>query len=179
MFTLKVDDSVSLALVEPKFAVNYLKIVSQERDYLSQWLAWPIHADSEKFFLDFIKQSLHDYAEGKSLVCAICFDGELVGNISFNTINNELQKVEIGYWLSQAFQGRGIISKSVLKLIDIAFNELGMQKVQIAAAVENTPSRKVCKRLGFNFEGIITRAENINGRVVDHAIYGLSRESFA
>ncbi len=30
-------------------------------------------------------------------------------------------------------------------------------------------------RSGFSLEGIITCAENINGRIVDHAIYALNR----
>lgn len=103
------------------------------------------------------------------------YKDKLVGNISFNSINNELKKVEIGYWLSAEYQGNGIVTKSVSKLIEMAFTELNILKIQISVAVENQPSRKVCERLGFNLEGIITHAENLNGRVVDHAIYGLSR----
>ena len=61
----------------------------------------------------------------------------------------------------------------------MAFIELDMQKVEISAAVENQSSRKVCERLGFSLEGVITCSENLNGRVVDHAIYGLSRTAWA
>ncbi|CAH0525779.1 GNAT family N-acetyltransferase [Vibrio hippocampi] len=175
MFTLEVEKGLELALVEPKFAPLYLKVVTKQREYLSEWLAWPAHAENEEFFLNFIKRSLHDYADGKSLVCAIFFQDELVGNISFNRIDHELSKVEIGYWLRDDYQGKGIISKSVSKLINFAFSELSMQKIQIATAVGNQPSRSVCIRMGFSLEGIITRAENLNGNVVDHAIYGLSR----
>lgn len=53
-----------------------------------------------------------------------------------------------------------------------------MEKIQISAATGNQPSRNVCERLGFVLEGIITRAENLNGRVVDHAVYGLGRTSW-
>lgn len=63
----------------------------------------------------------------------------------------------------------------VEKLIDIAFNKLDMEKVEISAATGNQSSRKVCERLHFTLEGIITRDENLNGRIVDHAIYGLHR----
>ncbi len=175
MFTLEVENGLRLALVEPKFAPFYLDIVTAQREYLSEWLAWPPHANNEEFFLSFIKRSLREYAEGNSMVCAMIYRGELVGNISFNTINHQLQKVQIGYWLSKEHQGKGIITKSVTKLIEIAFDELNMQKVEIAVAVDNQPSRKVCERLGFTLEGILTRAENLNGRVVDHAVYALTR----
>lgn len=176
MFSLKIDDHLKLALVEPSFAKSYFSIVSKQKDYLGQWLAWPAFADSEDFFLIFIEKALHDYAEGKSLTCAMIFNGEVVGNISFNTILRSIKKVEIGYWLSQDYQGKGIVTRSVIKLIDLAFNELEMEKVQISAATENLSSRKVCERLGFSLEGIISNSENLNGRIVDHAIYGLKRE---
>ena len=179
MFTLKIENDLELALVEPSFAKKYYDIVGKQRDYLSQWLTWPSHAKSEEFFLSFIKKSLHDYANGESLVCAMIFCEELVGNISFNTISYELKKVEIGYWLSCDYQGKGIVTKSVSKLISYAFNELNMEKVQISAAVDNDSSRRVCERLGFKLEGVISNTENLNGRIVDHAIYGLSRAKWS
>ena len=144
MFTLTIEAGLQLALVSPGFAPRYLEVVSREREYLSQWLAWPPHAENEEFFLSFIKRSLHDYAEGKSLVCAMLYQDTVVG---FNSINHELGTVEIGYWLSSDYQGKGIVSKSVAKLMEMAFIELGMSKVEISAAVENQASRNVCERL--------------------------------
>ncbi len=176
MFTLDVEKDLALSLVEPKFAAMYLDIVSRQRDYLSEWLAWPSHAESESFFHCFIKRSLHDYADGKSLVCAMISQHQLVGNVSLNTINRDLGKVDIGYWLSREHQGKGIVTKSVTKLVDLAFTGFDMQKAEISVAVDNQSSRAVCERLGFRLEGVITRAENINGRVLDHAVYGLTRD---
>ncbi|MCH8529273.1 MAG: GNAT family N-acetyltransferase [Saccharospirillum sp.] len=174
MFTKIVNQDIQLALVEPSFARHYYAIVKSERDDLGQWLAWPRHADSEAFFAAFIQKALHDYADGKAMTCAILYRGKVVGNISYNSISHALKKVEIGYWLSQEGRGKGIVTQSVSCLIDYAFDVLGMEKVQISAAVDNQPSRKVCERLGFKLEGIVTRNENLNGRVVDHAIYGLT-----
>lgn len=175
MFTLKIEKDLDLALVEPSFAKSYYEIVVNQRDYLSKWLTWPPHANSEDFFLSFIRKSLHDYADGKSLICAIVFSGRVVGNIGFNTISYKLKKVEIGYWLRRDYQGKGIVTKSVSKFISYAFNELKMEKIQISAAVDNSSSRKICERLGFKLEGVISNNENLNGQIVDHAIYGLNR----
>lgn len=179
MFTLNINQNLTLALVQTSFAQQYFEIIQRDRDYLSEWMPWPMYAEDEEFFRAFIRRALHDYADGKSLTCAILLNQQVVGNISFNTINHDLKKVEIGYWLSAQHQGQGIVTQSVAKLIDIAFIELGMEKVQIAAATGNQRSRKICERLGFSLEGIITRAENLNGKVVDHAVYGLGREQWA
>lgn len=175
MFTLDIDQELRLALIQPSFAKTYYDIVAQQRSYLSQWLAWPEHADGEGFFLSFIQTSLQNYAAGKSLTCSVIFSGQIVGTVSFNSIDHNLKKVEIGYWLREDYQGRGIMTRVVRKLIEVAFEEYQMEKVEIAAAEGNKASRSLCERLGFTLEGIITRAENLNGRIVDHAIYGLAK----
>ncbi|KXF80778.1 GNAT family N-acetyltransferase [Enterovibrio coralii] len=176
MFVYKIDEEVSLALVQPSFAMTYFDIVARERDYLSTWLAWPPHADGEAFFSAFITSSLKGYAEGKSMTCAMVYKGQVVGNVSFNTIDKSLKKATVGYWLSKDFQGNGITSRCVASLVDMAFNQLELTKVEIAAATGNAPSRRLCERLGFTLEGIITQAENLNDRIVDHAIYGLAKD---
>ena len=178
MFIREVDESLELALVEPGFADRYFQLVEAEREYLGRWLVWPHNAHSSEYFLNFIVHSLQGYSEGKSLTCAIVYRGQLVGNASLNTIDRLLGKTDIGYWLSEQFQGKGIVTRAVSELLQIAFNELKLEKVEIAAAVENLASRKVAERLGFSLEGIIRRAENINGRVVDHAVYGLLADEF-
>jgi ribosomal-protein-serine acetyltransferase len=175
MFTRQVDDHIQLALIHPSFAKSYYRLVSENRAYLSHWLAWPNKADSIEFFQAFIERSLHDYASGKSMVCAIFYKEQIVGNISFNSINNTLKRVEVGYWLAEAYQGKGIVTKALQEMIDIAFDELKLDKVQISTADHNIESRKVCERLGFKLEGIITNAENVNGRLLHHAVYGLHR----
>jgi len=175
LFSSKVDKDIKLSLVQESFAPIYTQLAQENFTYLEHWLAWPPHCKNEQDFASFIRKSLHDYADGKSMVCGIFYNEKLVGNVSFNTINHELKKVEIGYWLTESVQGNGIMTRVCKKLIEIAFNELLMHKVEISAATENSASRAVCERLGMKLEGIISNAENLNGRIVDHAIYGLHR----
>jgi ribosomal-protein-serine acetyltransferase len=173
MFTLNIGPDLQLAIVQPSIARRYLDIVTEERAYLSKWLRWATHAHNEAFFLEFVRKSLQGYAEGKSMTCALIYQHTVVGNVSFNNIDEELKKVEVGYWLSQKYQGMGIMTKAVSFLIEYAFSELNMDKVEICTAAENTASRKVCERLNMSLEGIISNYENINGDIIDHAIYGI------
>lgn len=175
MFTLNIGSDLQLAIVQPSFAQRYLDIVTAERAYLSKWLPWATHADNEAFFLAFIRKSLLGYAEGKSMTCAIIYQHTVVGNISFNSIDEELKKVEIGYWLSEQYQGLGIVTKAVSFLIEYAFSELNMEKVEICIATDNVSSRRVCERLNMTLEGVISNYENLNNDIISHAIYGIHR----
>ena len=179
MFQRKIDDEVSIALIQESFAPLYCDIVTSQTDYLSQWLAWPPHCQSEQDFRLFAQRSLHDYADGKSMTCAIFYNDSLVGNCSFNTLNYDTKNCEVGYWLSKDYQGKGIITRVVQHLIQLAFNELEMEKVQLSAAVDNQASRAVAERVGMTLEGILTNQEKVGDRILDHAIYGIQNNSMS
>ncbi len=162
--------------VHPSFAPRYVELAQENHEYLSQWLSWPYFCKTEAEFYAFIQHSLHNYADNKSMTCAVEYEGSIVGNMGFNTINHDTKKVEIGYWLAADMQGKGIITRSCQYLIDYAFSHLNMNKVEISAAVDNAASRAVCERLGMELEGVITNAEKVGDRILTHAIYGLHRK---
>ena len=175
MFTRKIDNDLSLALVQPSVATEYFAIVSKEKDELSKFLSWPSKADNEAFFEDYIRQVLHEYAEGKAMICVIVFKNKVVGSIGLNAINHDLKKANLGYWLSKHYRGQGIITRCTSEFVKIGFEELGLSKIEIKAAVDNSASRAVPERLGFTLEGIITQSERVGDRILDHAVYGLRK----
>ncbi|WP_035387252.1 GNAT family N-acetyltransferase [Ferrimonas senticii] len=173
-----IDNRLTLALLEPRFASEFWQLVQQQRGYLSQFLAWPEKAFDVSFFTQFIEAKRHEYAIGKSLTMAILLEGKVVGCVSFNEINKSLSKASIGYWLSRDVQGQGIVTMAVAKLIELGFNHCKLAKVELAAATDNIASQAVAGRLGFTLEGTIRRAENLNGRIVDHRFYGLLKSEW-
>ncbi|MFM2484975.1 GNAT family N-acetyltransferase [Celerinatantimonas yamalensis] len=173
MFKVVVDNEITLHLVHEAFVSKYVELTKESHEYISQWMAWPLFCKTEDDFKKFVKGSLHKYADGKSMNCSIEYRGDIVGNCGFNTINHDLKVVEIGYWLGEQYQGHGIITRACQYLIDYAFTQLGMHKIQISAAEENISSRSVCERLGMTLEGVITNREKIGERILNHAIYGL------
>lgn len=65
------------------------------------------------------------------------------------------------------------MTRAVRALCAMGFEELGLKKVQIAAATGNARSRAIAQRLRFQQEGVIRCAERLGERSVDHVIYGL------
>ena len=173
---IEVDEEIQLSSVQESYASVYVDLAQENYDYLAKWLVWPPHVKTEKDFSDFIARCKKDHESGEAITFGIIYAGKLIGNIAYKFINNDLKKVEIGYWIAETYQGKGIISRACIRLVEYAFTALDMSKVEMCVASDNKSSRAVCERLGMKLEGILTNAELIQGRILDHAIYGLHRE---
>ncbi|TBR42865.1 N-acetyltransferase [Marinomonas agarivorans] len=173
MFVKNVDEKIRLFLFTPNNAEALFRLIDDNRRYLEKWMVWPPKVHSANDTRAFIKGALAGLSEMKEMACGIDYNGHFVGSISFNAIDFNLKKAVIGYWVAENYQGKGIITKSCRTLIDYAFTVLGMQKIEIRVAADNTSSQKVCERLGFSLEGIIKNSENLHGTIVGYHIYGL------
>jgi ribosomal-protein-serine acetyltransferase len=79
----------------------------------------------------------------------------------------------IGYYLSKNAEGHGIITRSVQSLLNYAFFQLGLNRVEIRCGVKNIKSRAIPERLGFVKEGINRDGEQLYGRYHDLFIYSM------
>lgn len=173
LFTQKIDDEIELAFLQKSMASELCELITADAVYLSQWLPWVGRVRSVADSETFISESITSFSQQKSLNVAIHYEGKIVGVAGYNHIHTDLKKVVIGYWLGSKYQGKGIITRVVKFLIQNAFDNMAMEKIEIAHSVGNIPSQKVIERCGFTQEGIIKNAENLNGKIVDHVIYGI------
>ena len=178
MFYYEVDNEIQLKLITQQDAEEIFAFVDRSRDYLRQWLGWVDHTKTVEDSRSFITYNLERFAKQEGLDTAIYFKGQFVGKVAINTIHKSLNKCEIGYFLDEKFQGEGIMTRAVKGIIDIAFKEYKMQKVEIRAAVDNKKSRHIAERLGFTLEGTIRQSEWLYDHYVDHALYGLMKDEW-
>jgi ribosomal-protein-serine acetyltransferase len=171
-----INDEIELPLVNESFIPEYVALAKKDYDYLSEWLEWPTVCITKEDFGKFFADAVESYEAEKTFHGAIRYKGSIAGLAGYNTIDNKLKRVEIGYWLGQDFQGKGIITNVCRHLISYAFEKLKMQKVQISVATGNIKSRAVCERLGMNLEGIITNEGKVGESILDHAVYGIHRK---
>ena len=68
------------------------------------------------------------------------------------------------------------MTSSVREMISIGFNDFELNRIEIQCAIENIKSRAIPERLGFVQEGILRSSEKVNGRFLDHAVYGLLKD---
>ncbi|MFO8021795.1 MAG: GNAT family N-acetyltransferase [Perlabentimonas sp.] len=165
MIIIKIEPEIELKQLEQSDSKDIFTTIDSQREYLGKWLPFVKFtkeiSDTEKFVSSVVNAS----DDCKEFVFAIRKKGRFIGLVGFKDTDKLNQKIEIGYWLSEKYQKQGIITKSVEKLCDFAFNNLGMNRIQIKCAVNNMPSKRIPQKLGFKFEGIERDGELLTGNV--------------
>jgi ribosomal-protein-serine acetyltransferase len=148
-------------------------LVDANREYLRAWLPWVDATRREEDVRAFVADARQKAMEGVSVQFAIVEAGRIAGVIGFHEIDRPHAQVGIGYWVAEDRQGRGIVTRAVEALVAIAFDELGLNRVEIHVATENARSRAIPERLGFRHEGVLRQAERLYDRFVDLDAYSL------
>ena len=153
--------------------------IDRNRDDLRRWLPF---VDGLKTVADeqqFLHPILATPYEKREPVFVLKHGTELCGLIGFHFTDSANHRTEIGYWLLPAYRGKGIVTHAVRFLCRWAFQERGMNRIQIRCAVGNQPSNAIPRRLGFVLEGTERQGELLaSGEYTDIHVYGLLKEEF-
>ena len=178
MFVHKLDEELSLKMIDHRDAEELFQLSDQSRDHLQTWLPWIHFTNNVEDTKNYIKASLRRYAENDGLTVCILYKGKIAGIVDFHEIDEKNQVTSIGYWMGGAYKGKGLLTRACEFLFNYAFDELGINRIEIRAAEENLKSRGVPKRLGFVQEGKIRQAAMLYGEATDHVVYGLLKEEW-
>ncbi|MGW6194482.1 GNAT family N-acetyltransferase [Bacillus cereus] len=80
---------------------------------------------------------------------------DFIGTASLHGINWKISKCEIGYWINTQFSGNGYMTEVVRELTNLGFQLLKFRRIEIRCESNNTKSRKIPEKLGFELEGIL------------------------
>lgn len=88
-------------------------------------------------------------------------------------LENSSAALEFGYWISEEYEGKGIITRCVGALMDHAIDNMGIQRFVIGCAANNQRSRAVPERLGYRLHVKKPNAEVVGEFVYDRAVFGI------
>jgi len=170
---LAISEELALNVMKEDHADELYSLVDKNRTHLRKWLPWLDYNNSIADSSSFIQESISSAKAKQGVVYGIFLGDSLIGTIGFNSINSLHRICEIGYWIDESHQGKGITSRCTAELVRFAFEKLEMNKVSIPVAVENFASRAIPEKLGFINEGVSRDAEWLYDHFVDHVRYTL------
>ena len=173
-----VNRNTVLKQIELSDTADIFNTIISQREYPGEWLPFVEFTKELKDTEIFVRSVVDAPEDKREFVFVIHFDGQFAGLAGFKSIDKDNKKTEIGYWLSEGFQKKGLMTESVKYLIKFAFEELDINRIQIKCAVGNTPSSNIPKKLGFKFEGIEREGELFpDGSFKDLEIYSLLKKA--
>jgi ribosomal-protein-serine acetyltransferase len=178
MFHRQVDGELELRLLHEDDARELYALVDRNRQPLREWLPWVENERSPSDSRSFIRRSLDRLPTNGGFAAGLWFRGALGGVIDLHEIDWANRRTDIGYWLDAGLQGRGLMTKACRVLLDHAFTQMKLNKVEIRCASGNLRSKAIPERLGFKQEGIIRQALWLYDHFVDLVVYGLLAEEW-
>lgn len=171
---IDVNENVTLCEICLDDAAEVFRVINTEREYLGKWLPFVQNTRSINDTVDFITYSMAAAITMDELVFKITYNGDFAGLIGFRNADKQRRHIELGYWLGEQFQHKGIVTQCVTVVSNLIFTRFGFCEVLIKCAVENYASRKIPESTGFSFVKIEPQAEQLSdGSFTDIAVYSL------
>jgi [ribosomal protein S5]-alanine N-acetyltransferase len=124
-----------------------------------------------------VRTALERHAEGTVRPHVVLDEGgRVVGRVTLNDIvRGPLQSCSLGYWLARDATGRGLATAAVRDMQRVAFDELGLHRIQAGTLVDNVRSQRVLERTGFTRFGLAPGYLHVAGQWRDHVLYQVLR----
>ncbi|GHG07368.1 GNAT family N-acetyltransferase [Streptomyces zaomyceticus] len=178
MFTLPIGDRARLAPLEPWRAPEFLAHIDRARDTVDPWIPWATFSTD----LPTATATLQRYADRRATdtggIFGIWLDGTLVGGVMFTRFDTASGVCEIGCWLEKAGEGQGLVNRACRILVDWAFTERAMSRVEWWVAAGNARSIAAARRLGMTRDGVLRRHSPYRGVRHDIEVWSVLSEEW-
>ena len=175
-FTVSLGEDAHITPLDPRDASAIFIETERSRRYLREFLPWVDFVKSIEDTRQFITAELKNVFEGKKVHVTIWHGDRFAGIASIDNIETTNRHATIGYWLGKSHQGHGLMTRTVTALVDHAFEQLHLNRIEIRTHTENMASQAVAKRLGFPLEGTLAQAEWLYDKYVDLHLYGMTAD---
>ena len=149
---------------------------------LDPWFPWCHEGYERTEMAEFVRRARRARERGLEYHFAIqdAADGRVLGSVGLRIDGYDPAVGELGYWVATAETGRGVATRSARLLAAWALGEVGLERVEILAAVTNERSRAVARAAGAHEEGVArSRIVLGDGRRADATVHAIVRGDLA
>ena len=175
---LLVDDDIHLERVKLSHGMLIFDTINHNRDFLRQWLPFVDLTHSVEDTERYLETIISSPEKTRNEIYTIWFKGEFSGLAGFKDMDWINHKAEIGYWLAEKAQGKGIMTRTVKKMIDFGFRNMNFNRIQIKVAAGNFKSSAIPKRLHLLYEGTERNGEFHTDKYFDLEVFSILKHEW-
>lgn len=167
-----------LKVPDMEFAPLVFDYFMRNRQHFAPWGPAP---QPEWDTIEYHRNKLIEYSEKTAAgtnLWLFLFDktdsSKVIGDVHLsNIVRGIFQSCHLGYKLDEHEQGKGYMREALPAVIDYAFNQMRLHRIEANIMPANTRSIQLVTTLGFKQEGLAQKYLKINGTWQDHLHYTL------
>ncbi|MEU9170229.1 GNAT family protein [Streptomyces sp. NPDC048420] len=173
MYAISLGEDAELRPLEPWHAEEFFAHLERGREFINRFIPFGETAIDVPSARDMLQRYADLRAADNASLHGLWLEGKLVGGVLFLNFDAENANCEVGCWLEPAGTGRGLVTRAMRVLLDFAFEQRGMHRVEWIAAVDNQASLNVARRLGMTKEGVRRASYPHHGVRLDLEVWSL------
>ncbi|WP_145330084.1 GNAT family N-acetyltransferase [Paenibacillus xylanexedens] len=127
----------------------------------------------------FIEQNIaFSSTNGRIMFTIENLDGDTIGGINLNSIDERNGTFSIGIVINQPYRGQGYGTSAMNILLGYAFLERRLHKFNDYVLEGNEGSARMMRKLGCVQEGIRRQVVYIHGKHMDFIMFGLTKDEY-
>jgi RimJ/RimL family protein N-acetyltransferase len=166
-FVLPGSEGDALALRTGRCLEDYNRLLARNWARLAQWEPWAEHPFDPVLVDAGSRVTLSSFLTGRILPLVMLHHGRVVGS-AVGRISGAVG--EVGYWIDQDFEGRGIAARTVRRLVAELFAR-GADSVELRTTESNVRSQRLARRLGFTHRSTVTSGVRFRNRSEDLLVF--------
>lgn len=169
-------------------SMSLRKLKEEDAEGMLEWMDDPeiqknfrfsIEPKKKEDVLNFIREAESRPVDGKSIHLAIVDEkDEYQGTISLKNVDLAALNAEFAISLRRCAQGKGVATQAVGELLNLAFNEFGLERVYLNVLSENKRAIRLYEKCGFVYEGEFRRHLFLRGEYKSLKWYSVLREEY-
>jgi len=151
-------DRLVVRCYEPRDAIAVHDVVLRNKGHLAPFMGWALREPTTlEERIDLLRSFRGRFDLGDDYFYGIFLrDGTFVGGTGLHTRCGP-GGLEIGYWIDERHQGKGLVTEAAAALSKHALTDLALSRVEIHTNPDNLASNRVAEKLGFTREGTLRK----------------------
>jgi ribosomal-protein-alanine N-acetyltransferase len=174
---VEAEDRVARVRIRPIERSDQRRLLAANRAsvaFHAPWVSAPTNALAFAAYLEKLESGT-----AKGFLALSLADGGIVGVVNLSNIAwGAMKGAAMGYYANRAYAGQGLMREGIARVLDRAFGELGLHRIEANVQPGNARSLALVRRLGFHEEGFSPRFLFIDGAWRDHQRWALLAEEW-
>lgn len=167
---------ITLRPYHPDFAPALFEAARESIETVAPWMPWLSDDYKLEHALAWTQRQVEMFAAGVEYDFMM-LDGHqrFLGACGLNQIDIANPRANLGYWVRTSAQARGVATQATRLLVDWAFSNTPLVRLEVVVSVENAASLRVAEKAGAVREGVLRSRILLHGRMHDAVMFSFVR----